>query len=335
MKWNDLGEFGFIRRITSGRVISRDHVVIGPGDDAAAWRPEPGSLCLLTTDMLIEGIHFQLGYFEPEQLGHKSLAVNFSDIAAMGGKPRDAYLSLGIPVERLTVAFMDRFYAGVGALAGKWGVNILGGDTSHSSVLVISVTVTGSVAPDRVIGRDGASLGDRIFLTGHIGDAAAGLDLLLNRPQHLDRFADTLVKAHLEPQPHLEAAALIARSGKATAMIDVSDGVIQDLGHLCSGPGLGAVLYARDFPLSPALRSYASLTGMQLPDAALTGGEDYCLLFTASRKDEEHLRRLFSESGCPMYCIGSMSESGRIEIVDQNGRHRPVTGTGWDHFEKK
>jgi thiamine-monophosphate kinase len=332
MKLDDLGEFEFIRRVTAGRVLEGGHVFLDLGDDAAGWRTLPGEGNLLTTDMLVEGTHFRLSDGSPGQLGHKALAVNLSDIAAVGGRPLDAYLTLGIPPDRLDALFMDQFYQGFNRLADEWRVNLLGGDTTRSPLLIISVTLTGTIDPEKAIRRSGAKKGDTIFLTGTIGDAAAGLELLQTRRHLSEPFAGTLVRAHLEPQPHLRAASILADSEAVSAMIDVSDGLIQDLGHICLAASAGAEILADRLPVSGAARSYAGLTGWVLPDEALRGGEDYCLLFTASAESEDIIRRPFDEAGLALYSIGKMTDSAEITLISEGEKKRLSFRGGWDHF---
>jgi thiamine-monophosphate kinase len=221
----ELGEFGFIDRIAN-KVAPGTGVAIGIGDDAAATLQKACSLTLTTTDMLIEGVHFDLSFCDPFTLGRKSLAVNLSDIAAMGGKPCYFLLSMAIP-ETLSVEFLDEFTNGILAMAGEFDVTLIGGDTCSSKAgFVISVTVIGEQHPDRVVTRSGARPGDLIFVSGTLGDSALGLALL--RSGVKQGFA---VTRHLDPTPRVREGLAMAAAKLPTSMLDVSDGLLSDLGH--------------------------------------------------------------------------------------------------------
>jgi len=272
MKLSRLGEFGLIERVRRATPKSRG-VLLGIGDDAAWVASKFGSL-LITSDLLIEGVHFDLKWTSLFALGYKAVAVNLSDIAAMGGTPAYLILSLGIPA-RFRSEDIDEFYRGIRSLAKKNGVALVGGDTNLADSLLISACLIGH-APYRPVTRAGAKIGDDVYVTGTIGDAALALKLLKSKSPQPERGpAAYLLARHHRPTPKVAAGALLARERLATAMIDVSDGLLQDLGHICKVSKIGAVLWEEKLPLSPA---YRALCGKEGTRPALTGGEDYAVL---------------------------------------------------------
>ena len=249
MKLSRLGEFGLIDRIRRKASVGRG-VRLGIGDDAA-WVDHPQGSSLITADLLIEGIHFDLRWTSLADLGDKSLAVNLSDIAAMGGVPAYAMLSLGIPAN-FDSKQLDEFYRGINGLAKKHGVTVVGGDTNVADSLLISVCVIGH-PPSKPICRSGAHVGDDIYVTGTLGDAALGLELLRRKRLRQSSAMAQLLRRHHRPTPRLAAAALLARRNLPTAMIDISDGLIQDLGHICQASHVGATIQQDKLPLSQRL----------------------------------------------------------------------------------
>ncbi|RNC72311.1 MAG: thiamine-phosphate kinase [Desulfuromonadales bacterium] len=326
MKLGDIGEFGLIGRI-AGKVAGGNGVLIGIGDDAAATEPTPGTVLLATSDMLVEGVHFDLSFTDPFRLGRKSLAVNLSDIAAMGGMPRHLLLSLAIP-PGLPVEFLDRFTEGMLALADEFGVTLVGGDTCRSPAgLVISVTLHGEQTPDLVVRRNGARPGDQIFVTGTVGDAALGLELL--RQGRRDGWA---VERHLDPPPRVRAGLALAGAGLPTAMIDVSDGVAADLGHILELSGVGARIDAGSLPLSPYFREHAPRVCADPALLALTGGEDYELLFSVPAGREAEAASILTGIGVPVTSIGAITTGGPLTVTAADGREIAVSRGGFNHF---
>lgn len=334
MKLSDLGEFGLISQIEKAFRKKSLRAPLGIGDDAAALFVSPGKTLLATTDMLLEGVHFDLAYTDYYSLGWKSAAVNLSDIAAMGGVPRFCLTALGIP-EGITVEQINEFYKGFQALARKHKVDLVGGDTCSSEIdLVISVTVLGEVEKKRMLTRAGAKPGDRIFVTGTLGDAAAGLEILGSRGQGPGGRGDgagpkKLTGKHLKPIPRVEIGRKIALSGCATAMIDVSDGLSSDLAHICEQSGVGADVYADKIPLSKEIKAAA----MQLKTIplhyALSGGEDYELLFTIASSKLKKFKAL----RIPAREIGVITR-GEIDIIHEGGERRRLEPTGYNHFRE-
>ncbi len=329
MKLSRLGEFGLIERVRRATPKGRG-VLIGIGDDAA-WVANKFGSSLITSDLLIEGVHFDLNWTSLFNLGYKTLAVNLSDIAAMGGTPTYAILSLGIPLN-LDIKAIDDFYRGIRSLAAKSGVALVGGDTNVANSLIICVCLVGD-PPQHPITRDGAKVGDDIYVTGTLGDAALALKLLQAKPPIPRRNPVTyLLSRHHRPTPRLTAGALLARERLASAMIDVSDGLLQDLGHICKASGVGAVISEANLPLSPAYRSLCDKAGALY---ALTGGEDYELLFCARPRHRGRIKRLQLQTHVAITQIGTcVSKRNNIAVVDRDGKKRLLPHRGHDHFKK-
>jgi thiamine-monophosphate kinase len=332
----DIGEFGFIDRIRKGCVVRPRNVVRPIGDDAAAFTPEGGRLTLVTTDLLVERVHFLTERISGEDLGAKSLAVNLSDIAAMGGEAREAFVSLAIP-ESVAVAYLEAFYDGMKELAVTHAVNILGGDTTGSrSDLMIAVTVTGSVPAAELLRRDGARPGDVVFVTGWLGDSRAGLHWILEDAHGLHGEDRELVRAHRRPRPHLEEGRFLATAGGVNSAIDVSDGAASDAGHIASESGVGMRFFEDRIPVSPVLRNFCARNGRDPARFALAGGEDYVLLCTVSASRAEEIARRFQDRfGRPLHRVGEVIEDRRMELVRSSGNVEALEPEGWDHFKKK
>jgi thiamine-monophosphate kinase len=329
MKLSRLGEFGLIETIRRATPPGRG-VLLGIGDDAA-WVASKFGSALITSDILIEGIHFNLKWTSLFALGYKTLAVNLSDIAAMGGTPAYLIVSLGIPVKYRSED-IDDFYRGIRLLAAQNAVALVGGDTNVANSLVISACLIGH-APYCPVTRAGAKLGDDIYVTGTLGDSALALKLLKTRSaQTKRRAAAYLLARHHQPTPRLTAGALLARDGLATAMIDVSDGLLQDLGHICQSSGVGAVIWKEKIPLSPA---YRTLVGREGTRYALFGGEDYELLFCARPRERPRIEKLQKRAKVTMSRIG-MCVSARegITVLDGQGNRVPIHAHGHDHFKR-
>jgi thiamine-monophosphate kinase len=333
VKLEDLGEFQFIDRITPGCVKGEPKRVIqGIGDDAAVVYAADGCQ-LLTTDMLVERVHFVRGSITPRQLGYKALAVNLADIAAMGGTAHDAYVSLAIPLD-LNVEELEEFYDGMKELAHSCGVNLLGGDTAVSKQdLCISIVVTGSAPPDEVLYRSGARVGDRIVVTGTLGDSAGGLEVLRSRPQLPGPASEALLAAHHTPAVYLEEARILASSGLAHSGIDLSDGLASDLRHICTRSGVGAVIDAASIPLSEEFEALCSAVGKDPINLALSGGEDYRLLVTVDPEGVGLLaRQINGATGRNLYDIGEIVPGDEIVVRLADGATELLTSGGWDHF---
>jgi thiamine-monophosphate kinase len=307
-------------------------VLLGIGDDCAALRLDGPDCLLWTVDTLVEGVHFDLAYTSLEALGYKALTVNLSDIAAMGGDPGYALFSLGWPPSRnrsLALELAD----GLARAAREYGAAIIGGDTvAAPGGLTLTLTLTGTVSAARMLRRSGARVGDLVYVTGTLGDAAAGLEML-KRGLTLDGEGQAaLLAAHRTPRPQLAAGRLLSRKALATAAIDLSDGVATDLFHICQASRVGARINAGAVPLSPALQAAAPILGLAPLKLALTGGEDYQLLFTSPPGTAPALERAFSRAGLPLpAALGEIVAGQGVILVSPEGE-RDISGQGYDHF---
>lgn len=335
MKIADLGEFGLIAKIKEQSKGRSPSTLIGIGDDAAALSLSPSKRLLVTTDMLLEGVHFDLSYTDFHSLGWKSAAVNLSDIAAMGGVPRFCLTALGIP-SSISVEQIKEFYKGFNTLCRKYNVDLVGGDTCRSEKgLLISVTALGEVEKKRMLTRAGARPGDLVFVTGTLGDSAAGLELLgagFRVQGSGGRGKDhnfALIHRHQWSAPRIEWARKIALSGCATAMIDISDGLSSDLGHLCEESRVGAEISADQIPLSKDILNAAKHLKAIPLHYALSGGEDYELLFTVSTSKLKKFSSLKIESTQ----IGTII-AGYKMFLNDSGKRAILTPKGFSHFSR-
>ena len=296
------------------------------GDDCAVLPKDESTDLLISSDLLVEDIDFRLEWTTPEMLGHKALAVSLSDVAAMGGAPEWALLSIGIPEALWNAKFLDRFYEGWHSLAGRYGVKLAGGDLSRTpNKLVIDSTVGGSIPKERAIRRSGATVGDSIYVTGPLGGAAAGLRLLnegvkLGGPSH-----DQLLKKQLAPEPRIEIGRRLRDSGSVTSMIDLSDGVSSDLAHVCRASNAGAVITVNDLPFEGEVMSIAGSVDAML-DLALNGGEDFELLFTAPQEKISQLK--FDD----IFRIGEITETSGIVELERDSKREVLPPGGYRHF---
>ena len=336
MNLKEIGEFGFIKKISRGCLIRPDNIIKAIGDDAAAFVTEPDCLTLITTDLLVERIHFLRKAISGVDLGYKSLAVNLSDIAAMGGIAREAFVSIAIP-DDCTLDYLETIYDGIKNLAARFNVNVLGGDTTRSKIdLIINIVVQGVVSKEEILCRDAARPGDVIFSTGFLGDSKAGLHLILNQIEAKTKTLQALLKAHLLPQPHLQEGRFLARQQGVHATIDTSDGLSSDLAHIVEESRVGARLFAEKIPLSQNLKDFCTRYGFNAIDYALAGGEDYTLLCTISPQNADKIASAFErEFNRPLFAIGEITTEKQIKIVYQNGKTKPLIPTGWDHFKAK
>jgi thiamine-monophosphate kinase len=335
MKLKEIGEFGFIRRVSRGCLVRPERVLRSIGDDAAAFRPGPNEIGLVTTDLLVERVHFLRNATTGFNLGYKSLAVNLSDIAAMGGIAREAFVSIAIP-EDCPVEFLEDVYRGMRSLAARHDVNILGGDTTGSKVdLVINVAVYGSVEETRMLCRNTARAGDVVLVTGNLGDSRAGCHLIINDLPVEDDDRKHLFKAHILPEPHLEEGRFLAESGSVHAAIDVSDGLSSDLGHILTESGVGAFLDGAAIPVSGELRRFCESQGEDPVRYALAGGEDYVLIATAAPDHADDLSHRFEKYfQRPLTPIGKITSGDSFCVRFPDGREEIVKPAGWDHFKQ-
>lgn len=354
-----LGEFGLISRIAD-QVSAHGSVITGIGDDAAVTALSPGMQLLTSTDMLLEDVHFRRAWHDPCRLGRKSLAVSISDIAAMGGIPRWALLSLAVP-PMLPLDFIDDFMHGFLTMAAENEVTLIGGDTcSSSTLLTVSVTIMGEQHPGRIVRRSGAMPGDDIWVTGTLGDAALGLKLLegsFGPARPLDSIHSSgntgsinsspvssgplggaegmeyLLSRLLDPVPRVSAALALAEVGLATAMIDVSDGILADYGHIAEQSGVGGTIRLGDLPLSAIFRRLVAPLPAFPFHLALSGGEDYELCFTADSSDREKVVDCLKKCGIAVTRVGIVTKFSGVTAVNPDGSRYVAQKEGFNHFK--
>jgi thiamine-monophosphate kinase len=332
----DIGEFGFIKKISRGCLIRPHNIVKAIGDDAAAFRSDPDRLSLITTDLLVERIHFLRNAISGFDLGYKSLAVNLSDIAAMGGTAREAFISIAIPQD-CPLDYLEDIYEGMKHLAAKFDVNILGGDTTSSQIdLIINIVVHGTVAENEMLCRDAAHSGDIIVSTGYLGESKAGLHFILNQISVDSDEDKQLLKAHLLPEPHLEEGRFLALQKGVHAAIDTSDGLSSDLGHIVEESNVGACLFADKIPVSQNLKKFCTRFDFDPVTYALSGGEDYTLLCTIAPETAAEMASGFQNKfNRPLFRIGEITDTHRMELVWPDGRMSAFSPSGWDHFREE
>ena len=280
---------------------------------------------MLTVDALVEGVHFEPGWLSARQIGRKSFLVNASDIAAMGGRPRWCLVSIAVP-PRYAVRDLFAVQAGITAAARACGATVVGDNLTAAEQLAVSISLVGE-APRRITTRAGARPGDYVCVTGTLGDAAAGLRQL-RRGGH---NGAALVRRFAEPRPRLRAGQKLVQAGIVSAMIDVSDGLLQDLGHVVGASGVGAVVEVDRLPLSPAYRKALGADAT----LALRGGEDYELLCTVPERKLTVLERIRRELGCPLRCIGRITAGRGVRVVDRSGDVLRLESAGFDHFRSR
>lgn len=317
------GEFDLIARVCA-KLPRRVGTILGPGDDCAILAPSRKPQ-LVTIDSMVEGVHFKLEWTTPRMLGARALAVNLSDIASMGGTPTSCVVNLAIR-PGLDAAFFDRLYAGMGAAASAAGADIVGGNITRASELTITIALLGD-AEAGIMRRDSARPGDAVYVTGTIGDAAAGLRILDGQFEARGGARKFLVERFLNPTARIEAGRRLARLRPVPAAIDVSDGLWQDLGHILERSGVGAEIDPAAVPLSAAYRATAG----DNPELALSGGDDYELLFCA----RSHLsaEALGERLGVPVHRIGTIV-NGKGAMLTNRKRRVSARLSGWDQLRR-
>jgi thiamine-monophosphate kinase len=332
------GEFELIARLTQN-LHSHEHTVLGVGDDCAILDLGADAWLLMTCDSQVESVHFTLQTSSPLQIGHKALAVNLSDIAAMGGQPRYALVSLILP-SQFPIETLDGIYVGLHEEAERYGTTIVGGNIAsagNSKQLVIDITLLGTVRRGQALTRGGAHVGDTLCVTGSLGDSAAGLQTLLHPDSLYPQEALAVVQArHRIPQPRIREGQILSRFGPdvVTAMLDISDGLSGDLGHLCERSRVGARVDLARLPLSPAIYSVAAIAGRDPLHWAMHGGEDYELLFTISPGHEQAvIDAVQTVTGTVITTIGTLlpAEEG-LQQLFPDGHRDPLVVQSWDHF---
>lgn len=337
---SQLGEFGLIDRLTKDLPHHNPSTVRSVGDDAAVLR-YPGDVDeLVTTDLLVEGIHFDLTYMPLKHLGYKAAVVNFSDIYAMNGHPHQIVVSLAIS-SRFAVEHLEELYAGIRLACDIYGVDLVGGDTTASrSGLVISITCIGEAAPDAVVTRDGAKDTDLICVSGDLGSAYMGLQLLEREKVASKGIKDFqpefggkeyLIERQLKPEARRDIVTALAEAGiKPTAMMDISDGLSSELLHICKQSDTGCRIYEERIPIDYQTAIMAEELGMNLVTAALNGGEDYELLFTVPLSRHEDVSKIKGVSVIGHICKPEMG----CAMVTRDGGEIELKAQGWNHWQK-
>jgi len=333
MKVSELGEFGLIDLINKmanalrdNHIASWQQLLVGIGDDAAAWQGD-ASIQLATVDSFIQDVHFPSGLASWNELGWKAMAVNLSDIAAMGGLPRYALVSLALP-DNTEVDDVTTLYAGMLDLAQQFGVAIIGGDISRAPLVVITIAVLGSTKDQsqRILTRSTARQGELVAVTGYLGAATAGLEMLTKRLKFDSQATAGFRQAFLRPYPRIAEGQLLVEQGVKTA-IDLSDGLISDLNQVCKNSRVSARIEVERVPIEPRVKAEFGDRALEL---ALSGGEDYELLFTARAEVIDGVKR---KAACPITVIGEILAGNKgVTVVDSQGKPVNLSRRGWEHF---
>jgi thiamine-monophosphate kinase len=322
-----VGEFGLIELIKK-RILSKDKkVLVNIGDDAAVFKTSSDKLLIFTTDTMVERVHFDLRYCTFKEIGWKAMAANLSDVAAMGGLPTYALVTVGLPRSARSTDVLS-IYEGATEIAKRYNCEIIGGDTTLvKRDLFISIALLGEVEKKFLVTRGGAKKGDVICITGKLGEAQAGLEFL----KRFGRCNLSLVKKHLKPQPKIDQARALIRNLKVNSMIDISDGLSSELFHLAEESKVGALLYEQKIPVSAKCLKAASLLNRNPLKCALSSGEEYELLFTVNRRDKSKLERIKSKLGISV--MGEITDKRRgVRMVRKSGAVQELKKSGFAHF---
>ena len=318
-------------RATSSRRKMSSRLKIGIGDDAAVISPAGPTDWVLSCDTFLEDVHFRLNTHPPDSVGYKALARATSDLAAMGATPRYFLLTIALPATR-TGQWLDAFLKGMARAARELGITVIGGDTTKSRAVFISITVLGEIPPDRALTRSGARPGDIIYVSGKLGRAQLGLELVL-RGQARNRQLRALVQPHLYPKVRIELGSWLAQHRIATSAMDLSDGLSTDLARLCTASQVGAKIYASKVPSATIPPQAARKLGQRKLDPlqlALHGGDDYQLLFTIPPRQAKKLSR--APGASTLTAIGKITRNRELILVANDGREKPLKSHGWDPF---
>jgi thiamine-monophosphate kinase len=325
-----VSEDQLIQRVRRRFASTRDGLMVGIGDDAAVLRPGAGKEWVVTTDAFLENVHFVRSVHPAKSVGYKALARATSDIAAMGARARYFFLTLGLP-DPCTGAWLDDFLDGMARAARRFGLILAGGDTTKYPVIVASLTVLGEIDRGKAILRSGARPGDFLCVSGKLGGAELGLRLIQQKLQKYKKWPRFL-KKHYYPEPRLALGEWLVARRCATSMIDTSDGLSTDLGHICQASGVGAIVWAAKIPM---VRVPPELGRLRIDPLglALNGGEDYELLFTVPKKRAKRLPRKLG--GVPITVIGEITREKKVILLGPDGSSMPLQPEGWDPFRKK
>lgn len=317
-------EFDLIGRYFANSGHKRKDVVIGIGDDCAVTTVPENQQLAITTDTLVAGVHF-LNDAPAKSVAYKTVAVNLSDLAAMGAEP--AWISLSLSLPEVNEAWLDDFVSGLYELTQYYSVQLIGGDTVKGP-MAMTVTAQGFIPPGSELTRSGAKPGDWVYVTGTLGDAGAGLDILQNKLEVSGEAKDVLINRHYFPTPRVAVGTAIRRI--ATSCIDISDGLISDLGHILKASNCGANVHVDRLPLSRALTS--AVSEQQATDYALSAGDDYELIFTVSEEQRGSLETSLASTNVKATCIGQLTgQPGALSLLKNNEKYTAKTGDGYEH----
>jgi thiamine-monophosphate kinase len=328
----ETGEFKLIGDIKKMFNASGGDLKVSIGDDCAVIKKNPKTNYLVSTDLLLEGVHFNLKFITPLQLGKKTASVNISDIAGMGGIPKFLLLSIAMP-KTTSLKFTKEFFSGVKRVCKKFNVRLIGGDTSSSKGgIFLSATIIGEAKSGGFMTRSGAKPGDSVYVTGKVGDSAGGLDILLNGHKVSEGADQYLIKKHLNVTPRVDEGVFLARSKPVRAMIDMSDGIGSDIRRICEASGVGARVFSGTLPVSRQLKALAVKLKKDVDDYALYGGEDYELMFTVKADCEEKLKieykKKFRKS---IFRIGEITKKRDVLRISCGGVSSMITES-YNHF---
>jgi len=329
--FDQLGEFGLIERIQQLVGDFKDPSILSIGDDAAiVSTPNQDKKIVFTTDAMVEGVHFDLDYTPMESLGWKALAINVSDVAAMGGMPKYVVISLAIP-KHWKVEAVDELYQGMIRCSREYGCHIVGGDTVRSKDSgFISVAVIGEVDSQKVAARDGAQPGDYLGLSRPVGSSRVGLEVLESKLDY--KAFQKSVKHFLEPKPELSIAQKLVSELEVSSLIDVSDGLASEIGHLCRMSKVGCLVQFKGIPISSEAKEWCGPQDRSPFEFAMESGEEYALLFTVD--PQKYSIWLKDQQNPPIYIIGKIVQKKQGIQIEKDGEMSPLTFKGWDHFKK-
>ena len=306
-------------------------VVLGPGDDCALLAPNDEET-VLTCDALVEGVHFDFSYFAPEDLGHRVIAANLSDLASMGAEPWAAVLSLAAPGDTAAATF-ERLYDGIAGISARYGLAVVGGDVVGSrGGIFISAAVLGKVPPGTAMTRAGAVPGDVLVLTGEVGPAQAGLDSLGGRVKLPSDVKKTAEERHLRPEPRVELGKRLRESGLVHACIDTSDSLAISFYHIATAQNVGLDVDVENLPITTAALDAAAQLGVDVYEYAFDGGEDFELLFAVAPEDANNAVSIIEETGCRGSVVGTITEPSKGVTLSVSGGKKPVPAKGFSHF---
>lgn len=340
MKLEDIGEFSLIKKITKDIFVDKSMVIAGVGDDVAVIKTKSEKYSLLTCDVLIEGTHFKRETITPYQLGKKAIAINVSDIAAKGGIPNQALISIGLTKDT-KVKYVEEIYRGIKDEAKKFNIDIVGGNTAFSKdKIFVDIFLIGEIEPEFLLLRSGAKTGDNILVTGNLGDSSAGLEIIENPDIKFKgiklekRYKNNLKIAHLNPCPRLVEGRIMVKTNLVNSMMDISDGLSSDLTKICEASGVGAIIWEDKIPISKETLAFAKSIKKSPLNFALHGGEDYELLLTSPPENTNLIiQKIQGKTKTKVTELGEIKDKEfGIKIVKTDGRIMPLNTYGWDHF---